>query len=139
MEDFLIKALLVIFLSGMIGIEREIKHKAAGFRTHLLVGLAAFSFTYFSISYFEKMEASRIISNILVGMGFIGAGTIIKGSKGVIGVTTAASLWFVSCLGVLVGLGYLLEAMLLSFLGFLILLSKKIYSIILKNKNGGEV
>lgn len=80
------------------------------------------------------MDASRIIANILVGMGFIGAGTIIKESEKVIGVTTAASLWFVASIGILVGLNYVEEAIVLSFVGFLVLMSKEIYSLIFKNK-----
>lgn len=133
MENILIKILLVIILSGLFGIEREIKHKAAGIRTHMLVGLAAFSFTYFSIFFFGRAEASKIVANILVGMGFIGAGTIVKnyGDK-VIGLTTAASLWFVSSIGILIGMEYILEAILISTVGFLVLISKEIYSFFIK-------
>ncbi|MEM0243463.1 MAG: MgtC/SapB family protein [Candidatus Aenigmatarchaeota archaeon] len=134
MEEFLIKVALIIILSGIIGLERESRHKSAGVRTHILVGLAAFTFTYFSMDFFEKQDAARIIANILVGMGFIGAGVIIKEKieEKVIGVTTAASLWFVSAIGMLVGLGYLLEASILSLISLLLLLSKEIYSLLYK-------
>lgn len=129
MEDFLFKVILTIILSGLIGIEREIRHKAAGIRTHILVGLASFVFTYFSLLSFDKENASRIIANILVGMGFIGAGTIIKEEKveKVIGITTAASLWFTTSIGILIGLNYLKESIILSLIGFLVLSSKEIY------------
>ncbi|MEM5872721.1 MAG: MgtC/SapB family protein [Candidatus Aenigmatarchaeota archaeon] len=131
MEDFIIKVFLVTILSGLIGIEREIRHKAAGIRTHILVGLAAFIFTYFSILYFGNTEAARIIANILVGMGFIGAGVIIKEEnfKKVVGITTAASLWFTASIGILVGLNFLIEALVLSIIGFFVLASKEIYLI----------
>jgi len=134
MEEFIFKVLMVLVLSSILGIEREIRHKAAGIRTHIMVALASFTFTYFSLLYFNKMDAARIIANILVGMGFIGAGTIIKENEKVIGVTTAASLWFVASIGILIGLGYLEEAIILSFIGFLVLMSKEIYSLIFKNK-----
>jgi len=125
--------LLLIFLSSLIGIEREIKHKAAGMRTHILVALASFIFTHFSLMFFGKTDtAARIIANILVGMGFIGAGTIIKENEKVIGITTAASLWFVTSIGMLVGMGYLIEATILSLLATFILVSKEIYSLISK-------
>lgn len=134
MEDFIIKTILVILFSGLIGIEREIRHKAAGIRTHILVGLSAFIFTHFSILYFGNAEAARIIANILVGMGFIGAGTIIKEehSEKVVGITTAASLWFATSIGILVGLNFLIEALILSLIGFFILASKEIYLIFSK-------
>jgi len=134
MEDFIFKVLIVLLLSSILGIERELRHKAAGIRTHILVALASFIFTHFSLLYFDKVDAARIIANILVGMGFIGAGTIIKESEKVIGVTTAASLWFVASIGILVGLNYVEEAIILSFVGFLVLMSKEIYSLIFKNK-----
>ena len=134
MEDFIFKVLIVLILSSILGLEREVRHKAAGIRTHILVALASFTFTYFSLSYFDKMDAARIIANILVGMGFIGAGTIIKENEKVIGITTAASLWFVTSIGILVGLNYIEEAIVLSLVGFFVLMSKEIYSLILKNK-----
>jgi len=134
MEDFIFKVLIVLILSSILGLEREVRHKAAGIRTHILVALASFTFTYFSLSYFDKMDAARIIANILVGMGFIGAGTIIKENEKVIGITTAASLWFVTSIGILVGLNYIEEAIVLSLVGFFVLMSKEIYSLIIKNK-----
>lgn len=133
MEDFLVKVFLTIIFSAILGIEREIRHKAAGIRTHILVGLASFTFTYFSLKYFPSFEATRIIANILVGMGFIGAGTIIKeNSLKVIGITTAASLWFTTSIGMLIGLNFLFEACILTMLGFLILASKEIYLLFIK-------
>jgi len=134
MEDFIFKVLLVLAISSILGIERELRHKAAGIRTHILVALASFTFSYFPLSYFDKTDAARIIANILVGMGFIGAGTIIKENEKVVGVTTAASLWFVASIGILISLNYIKEAIILSLIGFFVLMSKEIYSLIFKNK-----
>lgn len=134
MEDFLIKVVLSIVAGALIGIEREIRHKAAGIRTNMLVCLASAIFTHFSLSYFPLQDAARIIANILVGMGFIGAGSIIKENEKVIGITTAASLWLVTAIGVIIGLGFYYEAILISLVAFFILASKEIY-LFLTRKN----
>ncbi|MEM5828339.1 MAG: MgtC/SapB family protein [Candidatus Aenigmatarchaeota archaeon] len=134
MDDFLIKVVLSVLLGGLIGIEREIRHKAAGIRTNMLVCLASMTFTYFALLYFPSQDAARIIANILVGMGFIGAGSIIKENEKVIGITTAASLWLVTAIGVIIGLGFYYEAILISLVAFFILASKEIY-LFLTRKN----
>lgn len=134
MEEFLVKIVLTVFLSAIIGLEREIRHKTAGIRTHILVGLASFSFTFFSLKYFSVSDATRIIANILVGMGFIGAGTIIKENHSrVVGVTTAASLWFTTSIGILVGLDFIFEAFILTLVCFFVLSLREIYLLFFKN------
>lgn len=98
-------ALLIGFL---IGIEREISKKPAGLRTHMLVSLASALFTILSISPAfggGAADPTRIASQILAGMGFIGAGVIISAGGHVIGVTTAASLWITAAMGMAMGLG----------------------------------
>jgi len=101
--DAFFKLLLAVFLGGLIGIEREKNHKPAGIRTHMLVCMGACLFTLASLSFGDS--PSRIAAGILTGIGFIGAGTIIaEGKDRIVGITTAASLWTTSAIGLLVGI-----------------------------------
>uniref|UniRef100_A0A831Z1K1 MgtC/SapB family protein n=1 Tax=candidate division WWE3 bacterium TaxID=2053526 RepID=A0A831Z1K1_UNCKA len=98
-------ALLVGFL---IGLEREISKKPAGMRTHMLISLASALFTILSFSPVfgnSSADPTRIASQVLAGMGFVGAGVIISYGGHVQGVTTAASLWITAAMGMAMGLG----------------------------------
>ncbi len=105
------KIFLTVFLTALIGIEREIRQKDAGLRTHVLVGVGSclIVLTSFYISDIYKhnpmVDPTRIISNIVTGIGFLCAGAIIRGGKQVVGLTTAATLWIVSGIGMSVGSG----------------------------------
>jgi len=102
-----LRLVLAVFLGGIVGIEREALEKPAGFRTHILVALGAAMFTLLSRYGFagSGADAARIASNIVVGIGFLGAGTIWRHGTGVGGLTTAASLWTVAAVGMAVGTG----------------------------------
>lgn len=111
-----LKLLLAIVLGGLIGWERERNHKPAGLRTHMLVCIGAALITMMSVTYFTE-DYARIISGIITGIGFIGAGTIIaQGTKGVHGLTTAASLWVVAAIGIAIGIGWHLLAVIATVL-----------------------
>ena len=100
-------------LSGIIGLEREVKNHPAGFRTHLLVGVGSCLMMILSIFGFENMidennirfDPSRLPSYVVSGIGFLGAGTILVHGMTVRGLTTAASIWVVSGIGLVVGVG----------------------------------
>ncbi|MFH1422860.1 MAG: MgtC/SapB family protein [Planctomycetota bacterium] len=100
--DTLIKILLSIVLGAAIGFEREIHGRAAGVRTHLLVCLGS---TVIMIASYATAEPARLVVGIATGIGFIGAGEIIRMQSTVRGLTTAACLWLTAGIGVLVGLG----------------------------------
>lgn len=93
-------------LSGAIGMEREWRNKAAGFRTHVLVGLGTTLLTHLSLHGFAGADPSRIASQIVTGIGFIGAGAILQRGSFVRGVTTAATLWVTMSVGMAVGVGW---------------------------------
>lgn len=124
-----IKVLVAAVLGAIIGLEREISRKVAGMRTHALVSLASALFTSISVDAFRQYigtigyDPSRIISNIVVGIGFIGAGAIIKKENRVEGTTTAAGLWAVAAIGVTVGVGLFKEAIFVTLMVYLILQS----------------
>lgn len=123
----IIKVALAAFLGAVVGFERELARKVAGIRTHSLVCLASALFTAISVDAFRAYvgtmgyDPSRIISNIVVGIGFIGAGAILKHGSKVEGTTTAASLWAVAAIGVTVGVGLFKEATIITALIYTIL------------------
>jgi len=103
--DELIKQLvLVIIVGGLIGAEREFFNKSAGFRTMILICLGSYLFTIFSIS-ISGSTNDRIASNIVTGIGFIGAGVIYKDENRINGITTAATIWATAALGMGIGAG----------------------------------
>lgn len=125
----IVRLLFATFLSGLIGWEREthrvIVKGTAGLRTHMLVGLAAALLTLISLHFFEIYgpiaDPGRIVSYIILGIGFIGAGTIMASRKGVVGLTTAASVWLVSAVGIAVALGLYFPAVITTAIALIIL------------------
>jgi len=106
--DIVLRLITVAILSGLIGYERGRREKPAGPRTHLLVGVGAATFTIVSLYGFGSTEAvdlSRVAAGVVVGMGFLGAGTILHSELGVRGLTTAATLWSVAAIGLAAGTG----------------------------------
>ena len=112
--DFLFRILLASFLGALIGLEREKHGRAAGLRTHLLVSMGAAVFTILSelISQDENVangllsDPARIAAQVVSGIGFLGAGVIIKEGVNVHGLTTAACMWGVAAIGMAAGGGY---------------------------------
>lgn len=97
--------LLAAFLSMIIGLDRERLGRPAGVRTHMMVGLGACLFTVLSVYAFPGSDPARVASQIVVGIGFLGAGTIIKSQHDVHDLTTAASIWATAAVGMAVGVG----------------------------------
>ena len=109
-EDIIQKLLISILVGGAIGVEREYRSKSAGFRTLTLICLGSALFTVFSQIIGAGNNPDRIASNIATGIGFVGAGVIFKGDFGVNGITTAAMIWVTAALGMGIGAGYELVA-----------------------------
>jgi putative Mg2+ transporter-C (MgtC) family protein len=109
MPQDLLKLFLAILVGGLIGVEREFRHKAAGFRTNIFICVGATLFTIFAEKFSNVSDATRIVANIVSGVGFIGAGVILRDEGRVIGLTTAAIIWLTAALGMGIGAGqYLL-------------------------------
>ncbi len=115
------KVLIAAILGGIIGLEREVRHKPAGFRTHILVCMGSTLFTSLSYIAFPGSDPSRIASYVVAGIGFIGAGVILRRGAMVVGLTTAATLWIVTAIGMAVGVGFYITAVVTSILTFIIL------------------
>lgn len=97
-------------LCALIGLEREYRQKTAGFHTHVLVGMGATAFTLISLFGFGAADPSRVAAQIVSGIGFIGAGAIMRQGLSVRGLTTAATLWLVAAIGMAAGVGWYEEA-----------------------------
>jgi putative Mg2+ transporter-C (MgtC) family protein len=108
--DMVIRLIIAAVVGGIIGYERESAEKPAGLRTLILVCVGAALFTMASVSFGLMSDPSRIAAGIVVGVGFLGAGTIIHGRGGIVGLTTAAGIWVVAAVGMAVGAGLYLVA-----------------------------
>ena len=118
----------VAFLSMVIGLDRERGDQPAGLRTHMLVGLGACLFTMLSIHAFPGDDTSRVASNIVVGVGFLGAGTIIQRGGQPHHLTTAASIWATAAVGMAVGAGAWFLGLIAAVLVWIILAVIRRYS-----------
>lgn len=111
--DVFIRVLIAAVLGGAVGIEREIREHTAGFRTHILVSVGAAAFTLASSYGLEGtgLDPNRISAQVVTGIGFLGAGAIIRYGVSVRGLTTAASLWTVAAVGLLTAQGFFAAAL----------------------------
>jgi putative Mg2+ transporter-C (MgtC) family protein len=102
-DDLFIKLALAVVLGGAVGLERELRSKSAGFRTIILICLGSTLFTIFSQKIGGLGNPDRIASNVVTGIGFLGAGVIFRSNTKVNGITTAASIWLSAALGMGIG------------------------------------
>jgi len=126
--EIVLRLVTITVISSLIGLEREYYHKPAGLRTNVIVGLGSALMTIASIKAVElfpnltTVDPTRIAAQIVTGIGFIGAGAILRPTSGanqnVVGLTTAATLWVVAGLGIAVGMGFYFEAVVTTILVF---------------------
>jgi putative Mg2+ transporter-C (MgtC) family protein len=124
-EEALLRVLVAAALGGAVGLERELRDREAGFRTHMLVSIGAALFTIVSAYGFREFfvsggnvvraDPTRIAAQIVTGIGFLGAGAIIRQGLSVRGLTTAATLWVVAAIGMASGAGYYSAAVITTF------------------------
>ena len=136
MNIFLValRIFLAASLGAIIGIEREMKHRAAGFRTHIIVSVGACLIMLIGvdaigeISSDKARDVARIAGQVVSGIGFLGAGTILQKKDGVSGLTTAATLWLSSAIGLAVGIGYYAGAIFATIICLITLVALKGFS-----------
>jgi putative Mg2+ transporter-C (MgtC) family protein len=127
LDDPLVRLLLATLLGGIIGWERFVDIKPAGLRTHTLVCLGSAAFVLSSEQVLQKMgvnpyHVTRVIQGVITGIGFLGAGTILQTRDGSVrGLTTAATIWLVSGIGIAVGLGDLRIAIVSTLIAIVVL------------------
>ena len=124
--ELIIRILASVGLGALIGYERELTHKPAGLRTHIFVCMGACLFTISSFYLIPSdsigsFDTTRIAAGIVAGISFIGAGSIIAAKGDVKGITTAASLWVIAAVGLMVGLGNYLLPVIATIIVFIIL------------------
>ena len=121
------RLILSVVLGGLIGLERQLHRRYAGLRTHILVCLGSCLIMLTSMYVFDiyknkaPIDPSRIAAGVITGIGFLGAGAIIRDSEGIRGITTAASLWVVAGIGLAAGCGFRTAAMLTTVLALIVL------------------
>lgn len=109
LKTFIIRISFCFILSILVGLERQYRHKTVGLRTNVLVSLGAFMFVSMSYNAITS-DTTRIAAQVVSGIGFLGAGIILKDGNRVKGLNTAATLWCVSAIGVLTASGMIIEA-----------------------------
>lgn len=127
------KIILSVLLSSVMGIEREMRQKGAGLRTHILVGVGSTLIVLTSLHLFNiyktetVMDPTRMVAGLITGIGFLCAGTIIRAGSDVRGLTSAATLWIVSCVGIAVGAGDYIGAIIVTSVVFFVLIWVKAF------------
>ena len=131
--DIAVKLVIATVLSGLIGIEREFHGRAAGLRTHILVCLGSAIIVVCANTMFDRFASQgadsvfridpwRIAAGIVTGIGFLGGGTILKSNDLIRGLTTAACIWFMAAIGIIVGFGQYTAAIIGTIIGLAVLL-----------------
>ena len=126
--QLILRLILAVILGGIVGTEREIRKRSAGLRTHILVCVGATLIMLTSMYLFDiykdkaTVDPSRIAAGVITGIGFLGAGAIIRAGDSVRGLTTAATLWVVAAIGLAVGCGFYLAAIISTILVLVVLL-----------------
>ncbi len=135
-----LQILSALFLGGCVGYDREKKMKSAGLKTNILICIGACLYTTMSLIHLQNVggtpDPNRVASQIVSGIGFLGAGAIIQGRDHVIGLTTAATIWVVAAIGYTVGIGYPFSATLFSLTTLTVLkLINPVYRLLEKKKD----
>lgn len=105
-NEMILRLALATILGGLIGLERESRNRPAGLRTHILVSLGSCLLMLVSMYGFEGGDPARLAAQVVSGIGFLGAGTILRDGNNIRGLTTAASLWVSGGIGLAIGNGY---------------------------------
>ncbi len=143
--EIVFRLILAGILGGIIGYERETENKPAGFRTHMLICIGSALVMVTSEDIFSRyagltnLDPARLGAQVISGVGFLGAGTIIRDGLNVRGLTTAAGVWVVACVGLAAGIGFYEGAIVSTLFIYLILLTMKKFQDRLKVRNHNKV
>jgi putative Mg2+ transporter-C (MgtC) family protein len=113
--EFWLRLGTAILCGGIVGLERQLRGKAAGIRTSILICLGTQLFVALGASFAgDRVDPTRVLGQVVTGIGFVGGGVILAREGAIIGVTSAAVIWVLASLGSLIGLGHLLAAIILT-------------------------
>lgn len=114
-SEFWLRLGTAILCGGIVGLERQLRGKAAGIRTSILICLGTQLFVALGASFGgDRVDPTRVLAQVVTGIGFVGGGVILAREGAIIGVTSAAVIWVLAALGSLIGLGHLLAAAILT-------------------------
>jgi len=120
LSEYVVRLVIALLIGGAIGLEREFKGKPAGMRTNILICVGSCLIMIVSIEIArtapQTADPARIAAQVVTGIGFLGAGTIIRSRFHIVGLTTAATIWALSAIGLAIGAGYLLLSAIVAFL-----------------------
>ena len=141
--EIVLRLAIIVVLCGTIGLERQARDEIAGLRTHVIVGLGAGLFTLISAYGFVGSDAShvdpsRIAAQVVSGIGFLGAGVIIRNSGTVRGVTTAAALWISAAIGMAIGVGFYLGGVATTAIALVALVALRRLRPVVRRRFGSE-
>ena len=118
--EIFLRLVFSVIIGGLVGLEREVVHKPAGIRTHMLVCLGSALFALATLETLPE-ETAKVMAAVATGISFLGAGTIFKSKSAVHGLTTAASIWVVAAIGLSIGVGLYLISLITAILTLLVL------------------
>ncbi|MFA4984406.1 MAG: MgtC/SapB family protein [Candidatus Omnitrophota bacterium] len=143
--QIVLRLVLSALLSGFIGLERQMHRRTAELRTHILVSLGSCLIMLTSLYIFDiykdkvPLDPARVAAGVVTGIGFLGAGTIIREREGIKGLTTAASLWVVAGIGLAVGCGFYSASIFTSVIVLAVLLFlRKLESVVLGKREASR-
>lgn len=125
-QEFFFQIVIVLVCSGLIGLERQMSHKPSGIRTSILITLGSMLFVKYSLiasqdAYAVNADPARVMGQIVTGIGFLGAGTIMNRNGLVGGLTTASTIWVQAAIGAIIALGYYIDACIFSLVVIFVL------------------
>ncbi|MCX5697481.1 MAG: MgtC/SapB family protein [Candidatus Omnitrophica bacterium] len=139
-SQIIIRLTLTTILGGLIGLERQLHQRSAGLRTHILVSLGSCLIMLTSLYVFDiyikivPLDPGRIAAGVITGIGFLGAGAIIREKERVIGLTTAASLWVVAGIGLAIGCGFYVAGIFTAVMALVVLFFLRVFEGFLFNR-----
>jgi putative Mg2+ transporter-C (MgtC) family protein len=137
--EFLMPLAAAVVCGGMIGIERQIRGKPIGIRTSILICLGTEIFIRLGATFAgPSTDPTRVLGQVVTGVGFLGAGVILARGESITGVTSAAVVWILAAIGSAIGLNYLVEAMALAAFTVCILLGVRLLEMGFKRLRGGS-
>jgi putative Mg2+ transporter-C (MgtC) family protein len=136
--EFWLRLGTAIFCGGIIGLERQLRGKAAGIRTSILICLGTELFVGLGSSFAgDRVDPTRVLAQVVTGIGFLGGGVILAREGSIIGVTSAAVIWVLAALGSLIGLGHLVAAIVLTILTVALLIGVELLESVFRRLREG--
>lgn len=137
-REFWIRLGTAILCGGIIGLERQLRGKAAGIRTSILICLGTQLFVALGSSFGgDRVDPTRVLGQVVTGIGFVGGGVILAREGAIVGVTSAAVIWVLAALGSLIGLGHLVAAIVLSLVTVALLIGVELLESVFRRLREG--